>query len=166
MEIPMTLGQKLRLAGLTLVLLSACSRAGWAATTPFTIMAGTWAGDGTITMSSGTQERLRCRAQYGVDHAGNDLQLNLRCASQSYNFDLTGQAEYRDGLISGSWSEATRNAAGTISGRASGNHIQAAARGNNFSANLSLMTRGRQQTVAIQPQGGDVTGVSIALNRR
>lgn len=162
----MTFGQKLRLAGLTLVLLSACSRAGWAAATPFTLMVGTWSGEGTITMSSGTQERLRCRAQYGVDRAGSDLQLNLRCASQSYNFDLSGQAQYRDGLISGSWSEATRNAVGTISGRADGNHIQAAARGNNFSANLSLMTRGRQQTVAIQPQGTDVTGVSIALNRR
>jgi hypothetical protein len=128
-------------------------------------MAGAWAGGGTMTMSSGMQEPLRCRAQYGVGDGGNDLRLNLRCASESYNFDLAGQVEYQGGAISGSWNEASRNAAGTISGRATGDHIQAAARGNNFSANLSLTTRGGHQTVAIQPQGTDVTGVSITLNR-
>ena len=161
----MTVVHKLPLVVLASALLSASPNAGGAAVTPFTAMAGVWSGDGTITMSSGTQERLRCRAQYGVRGGGNDLQLNLRCASESYNFDLSGNAEYQDGTISGSWSESTRNAAGTISGRATGDHIVAAARGNNFSANLSLTTRGRRQTVAIQPQGTDVTGVSIILSR-
>ncbi|HMA72230.1 MAG TPA: hypothetical protein VKP67_12170 [Xanthobacteraceae bacterium] len=162
----MILSHKLRLAGMALLLLSASSYAGWPAVTPFTAMAGSWSGGGTLTMASGMQEPLRCRAQYGVISDRNDLQLNIRCASPSYNFDLAGRAEYQDGVISGSWSEATRNASGTISGRASGNHIQVAARGNSFSASLSLMTRGRYQTVEIQPQGTDVTNVSIALNRR
>jgi hypothetical protein len=133
---------------------------------PFTAMAGTWAGGGVISTTDGQQEQLRCRASYNVAGAGDQLRLNLKCASASYNFDLASDVEYRGGAISGSWSEASRNASGTISGRAAGDHVEAAARGDSFSANLSLTTRGGKQTVSIQPQGTNITSVSLALNRR
>ena len=135
-----------------------------AANSPFAAMAGSWSGGGVLTTSDGAQEPLRCRASYNV--AGTGLQLNLKCASQSYNFDLAGDVEYRGGAISGSWTEASQHASGSISGRATGDRIEAAARGDNFSANLSLTTRGGRQTVSIRPQGTNVTGVSLALNRR
>src|SRR6266700_5075479 len=62
---------KLGLAGLAvLTSLSASPHVGRAAITPFTAMAGAWAGGGTMIMSSGMQERLRCRAQYGVGGGG------------------------------------------------------------------------------------------------
>ena len=133
---------------------------------PFTAMAGTWAGGGVLSTTDGQQEQLRCRASYDVAGAGDQLRLNLRCASASYNFDLASDVEYRGGAISGSWSESSRNASGTISGRASGDRVEAAARGDSFSAHLSLTTRGGRQTVSIQPQGGNITSVSLALNRR
>ena len=133
---------------------------------PFTAMEGTWSGGGVLSTTDGQQEQLRCRARYDVDGAGDQLQLNLRCASASYAFDLASEVEYRGGAIAGSWSEASRNASGTLSGRAAGNRVQAAARGDNFSANLSLTTRGSRQTVTIQPQGTNVAAVSLALNRR
>jgi len=133
---------------------------------PFTAMAGTWAGGGVLSTTDGQQEQLRCRASYDLAGAGDQLRLNLRCASASYNFDLASDVEYRGGAISGSWSESSRNASGTISGRASGDHVEAAARGDSFSAHLSLTTRGGRQTVSIQPQGGNITSVSLALNRR
>src|SRR6266567_697927 len=137
-----------------------------AVASPFAAMAGSWSGGGMLSTTDGMQERLRCRASYDVAASGAELRLNLKCASQSYNFDLASEVQYRGGAISGSWSEASRNASGTISGRAAGDHIEAAARGENFSANLSLTTRGGQQTVSIRPQGTNVTAVSIALNRR
>jgi len=137
-----------------------------AAVSPFRAMAGSWSGGGTLSMANGEQQRLRCRASYDVAGRGDELSLNLRCASDAYNFDLTGNVAYRGGEISGQWSEATRNASGTIEGRANGDHIEAAARGQNFSANLSLTTRGGRQTVSIHPQGGDVRAVSLALDRR
>jgi hypothetical protein len=113
------------------------------------------------------QERLRCRASYNVAGRGDEVRLNLRCASDSYNFDLTGDVEYHGGAISGQWTESSRNAAGTIEGRAAGDHVEAAARGQNFSADLSLTTRGNRQTVSIRPQGGgDIRAVSLALDRR
>jgi len=133
---------------------------------PFTAMAGSWTGGGVVNTSDGQQERLRCRANYSVAPTGTELRLNLRCASPSYNFDLASEAEYRGGAISGTWTEASRNASGTLSGRASSDHIEAAAQGPNFAANLSLTTRGHRQTVFIRPQGSNITAVSLELGRR
>jgi hypothetical protein len=137
-----------------------------AVASPFAAMAGSWSGGGVLSTSDGGQERLRCRANYDVVGPGDELRLNLRCASDSYNIDLAGNVEYRGGAISGAWTEASHNASGTIAGHASGDHIEAAARGDNFSANLSLTTRGHRQTVLIRPQGTNITGVSLALDRR
>ena len=154
----------------TALLLASLSLAGSAAlaapASPFVAMEGTWSGGGVVNTSDGQQERLRCRASYDVDGNGDQLRLNLTCASDSFRLELASDVEYRGGAIRGSWTEASRNASGTLSGRAAGNHVEAAARGDSFSANLSLTTRGGRQTVSIQPQGGNITSVSLALNRR
>ena len=152
---------------LLLALLCLPGRAALAApVSPFTAMAGTWSGGGVLSTTDGQQEQLRCRASYDVAGTGEQLRLNLRCASASYNFDLASEVEYRGGAIRGSWTEASRNASGTLSGRAAGDHVEAAARGDSFSANLSLTTRGGRQTVSIQPEGTNITSVSLALSRR
>ena len=132
---------------------------------PFAALAGSWSGGGTLTMADGRAERLRCRASYDVG-SGSNLSLNLRCASDSYNFDLRSDVEYQGGAIRGSWSESSRNASGTISGRADGNHIQASATGPNFNANLSLATQGNHQTVSIRSAGTEISDVTVTLNRR
>lgn len=153
-------------AGCVLVVLGAAACPATAAVSSLRNLAGTWSGGGMVSLADGEQQRLRCRAAYDVAGRGDALSLNLRCASDSYNFDLTGNVEDRNGLISGQWSEATRNASGTIEGRAAGDHIEAAARGQNFSANLSLTTHGNRQTVSIQPAGTEARNVSLALARR
>ena len=133
---------------------------------PFAGMAGSWTGGGVVALATGANERLRCRAAYEVGGGGRTLQLSIRCASDSYNFDLAGNVVSQGGAITGTWSESTRGVAGTVSGRASGNHFQAYAQGAGFSAGLSLSTHGNRQSVVIRPTGADVTAVSIALARR
>ena len=133
---------------------------------PFTVLAGTWSGGGTISMANGASERIRCRAAYNVGAAGRAVQLNIRCASSSYNFDLAGNVVDQGGAISGTWSESTRGVSGTVSGRASGSQVQAYAQGAGFSAGLSLSTHGNHQSVVIRPSGADVSAVQIALARR
>jgi hypothetical protein len=168
METAKMSGSNIARAGL-LLLASLClpgSAIQAAVSSPFAAMAGSWSGGGVLSTTDGMPERLRCRASYNVAGSGAQLRLNLRCASDSYNFDLASDVEYRGGAISGSWSEASRNASGTISGRAAGGRIEAFARGDSFSANLSLTTRGNRQTVSIRPQGTSITGVSLALDRR
>jgi hypothetical protein len=132
---------------------------------PFSALAGAWSGGGTLTMADGNTERLRCRASYDVGGAGTDLKLILKCASESYNFELGSAVIAHGDRVSGTWSEATRNASGSVSGGASADRIEASAKGETFSANLSLMTKGNRQTVSIRSQGSDIAGVSLALNR-
>jgi len=137
-----------------------------AAVSPFAAMTGSWSGAGTLSTAEGNAERLRCRASYGVGGSGTDLQLRIKCASPSYNFELGSDLAYQGGRISGSWSEASHNANGSIVGRASGDRIEAAANGQNFAANLSIVTRGDQQIVSIRSRGTDITGVTLTLKRR
>src|SRR3982074_1043208 len=99
-----------------------------AASSPFAAMAGSWSGGGVLSTADGGQERLRCRASYDVAGTGAELRLNIRCASDSFNIDLASDVQYRGGEIFGSWSEASHNASGTISGRAAGGRIEASAR--------------------------------------
>jgi hypothetical protein len=159
------IGLKFASAG-ALIALSVAIAPAQAAFSPFLAMAGSWSGGGTISLANGEQERLRCRATYNVAGSGEQLSLNLRCASASYNFDLSSDVAYRGGAVSGQWTESSRNAAGTLSGRASGDHVEVAARGSNFSAGLSMTTRGNRQTISIRPEGGsDIRAVSLSLSR-
>jgi len=146
--------------------LSLLAGAAQAESGPFSALNGTWSGGGTLTTANGTQDRLRCRASYTPGQGGEQLRLNIRCASDNYNFDLSSDVTSRNGQISGEWIEASRNASGTVTGRASGERVQAHARGDVFSADLSLTTRGNRQSVAIRPQGTEVQQVSLALSRR
>jgi len=132
---------------------------------PFAMLAGSWSGGGTVSVSNGTNERIRCNASYDVVNP-KTVQLSLRCASDSYNFNLLSEITYEGGAISGSWTEATRNAAGRVSGHASGGQIQVVAKGGSFSADLTLQTRGNRQSVTIRSTGSEVTGASITMTRK
>lgn len=157
-----------RMMGLVLALwLSAYGSGHTQSLAPFGKLAGQWSGNGTIELSNGTHEPIRCRAAYDVLEDQSKLQLNIRCASESYSFDLRASAIYAAGAITGTWSEATRNAAGTISGKADGDRFQVVAKGPAFTATLTLVTRGNRQSVTIQSQDEQtrVKGASIALRR-
>jgi hypothetical protein len=131
---------------------------------PFAGLAGSWSGTGAITLASGSRERIRCRAVYEAP-GGKTLALRLRCASDSYNFDLIANLTHQGDAISGSWSETSRNVSGSVSGRAAGGTIQAVASSAVFSANLTLTTRGTKQSVSIRSPGTDLTEAAITLNR-
>ncbi len=136
-----------------------------AGTNPFATLPGTWSGAGTIMMANGTSERIRCRAAYSVTAGGRKLVQDLRCASDSYKFELRTNVDLDGGVLSGVWSETIRNAAGNVSGRASGSLIQARVEGAAFNANLAVTTRGDRQSVVIRPIGSEFTEVSITLRK-
>lgn len=126
---------------------------------------GTWAGTGTIALSSGAKERIRCKAVYRVQ-GGRSIDLSLGCASDSYKFDLSGKiSSDSDGVISGQWNESTRNASGSLSGRARGDHIQLLAESSAFAADMQMTTRADRQTVTIRSKSGDIADVSINLRK-
>lgn len=131
---------------------------------PFSGMAGAWSGSGTISLADGSRERIRCRANYVVSGGQNGLRQSLRCASDSYKFELTSDVVSEGQRISGSWSEATRGVSGGLQGRIAGPHMTVAADAPGFSASISLATHGNRQSVSIS-SAGDIRSVSISMVR-
>lgn len=132
---------------------------------PFAGLAGVWSGTGSISLASGTRERIKCRATYAVGEDGHALQQTLRCASDSYRFELSSNVHASGGQISGTWAEATRGVNGALQGRAQAGLFQVVVSSPTFTANLTLTTRGNRQTVKISSEGTEFSGVTIALAR-
>jgi hypothetical protein len=132
---------------------------------PFETLAGTWTGTGLITMKDGGRERIRCRGTYAVGGGGSNLRQELRCASDSYKFEMSTNITQTGEQLAGNWSENTRHVAGRVSGHATPTLIQARAEGDTFTALLAVATRGNSQTVSIQSPGAEVSDVSITMTR-
>ena len=134
---------------------------------PFSALNGSWSGGGTIKKSNGASERIRCRSAFETA-GGSNLSLRLRCASDSYNFDLTANVAYQGGTISGSFQEATRSVVGGISGHSTGEgrQVQAVAQAPGVTSNITLTTRGNHQSVSIMTPGAEVPEITVSLEKR
>ena len=97
------LGQAIKAASVGTALMLSVS-AGYAQSGPFAGFAGVWSGSGTVTLSDGATEHIRCKADYKVDGSGLGLKQNLHCASDSYKFDLSSDVTSQGDRISGNWS--------------------------------------------------------------
>lgn len=135
-----------------------------AQSSPFAGFDGNWSGKGTVSLSDGSTENIRCRASYKVDGSGKALKQSLRCASDSYKFDLSSDVVSEGTEITGNWSEASRNVFGTVRGRAGGGDIDVFVEAAGFAANLSLHAAGNKQSVSIKSKG-EIRGVSITMVR-
>src|SRR6266852_1107436 len=151
-------GQAIKAAGVGAALMLSVS-AGYAQSGPF---AGAWSGSGTVVLSDGTTERIRCKADYKVNGNGLGLKQNLHCASDSYKFDLSSDVTSQGDRISGNWSEASRNIFGNLQGTAGGGQIDVFVEASGFAANLTLRTNGNRQTVQISSKG-EIRGVTITM---
>jgi hypothetical protein len=154
-------GQVIKAAAVTAALLLWMS-AGYAQSSPFVGFDGVWSGTGTVALSDGTTERIRCKADYKVSGSGQGLKLSLRCASDSYKFDLSSDVTTQGDRIIGLWSEASRNINGNLQGTAGGGQIEVFVEAAGFAASLTLRTNGSRQTVQISSKG-EIRGVNITM---
>jgi hypothetical protein len=135
-------------------------------TNPFTAMAGSWSGSGTITVAGGSKEKLRCRAQHTANPGAKSLSLSIRCASDSYKFEVTSSVLENQGEIAGNWNEAAFGVSGSITGQIRDNQIAAVAEAAGYTAEIAMTTNGDRQSVSITPHNVFITGVQIVLARR
>ena len=137
------------------------------ASSPLDNLAGSWSGDGTITLASGEREAIRCRATYRVGGDGNSVQQDLRCASDSYTFDVDSNFSYNAeaGTIVGTWREKSYKNGGLLSGTAQAGSIEATVDGNNFKTAVAVDMKENEQSVSIRPQGTDVSEVTVTMRR-
>ena len=154
-------GQSIKAASVAAALMLSVS-ASYAQSGPFVGFDGAWSGNGSVTLSDGTTEHLRCKADYKVNGNGLGLKQNLHCASDSYKFDLSSDVTSQGDRISGNWSEASRNIFGNLQGTAGGGRIDVFVEASGFAANLTLTTTGNKQTVEISSKG-EIRGVNITL---
>ena len=156
-------GQAIKAAGVGAALMLSVS-SGHAQSGPFAGFDGSWGGNGTVTLSDGTTERIRCKADYKVNGSGLGLKQSLHCASDSYKFDLSSEVTSQGDRISGNWSEKSRNIFGSLQGTAGGGVIDVFVEANGFAANLTLRTTGNKQTVQISSKG-EIRGVNITMTK-
>ena len=153
--------QLIRAAGIAAALLLSVP-AGHAQSRPFAGLDGAWSGNGTISLSDGSSERIRCRANYKVDGTGLSLKQTLRCASDSYKFDLSSDVTSQGDRISGNWTETSRNIVGNLQGTAGGGKVDVVVEAPGFTASLLMRTNGNRQTVQISSKG-DIRSVTITM---
>ena len=158
------LGQALTAAGVGAALMLSVSAGYTQAAGPFAGFDGNWAGAGTVSLSNGTTENIRCKADYKVNANGLGLKQNLNCASDSYKFVLSSDVTSQGDRISGNWSEKSRNIFGNLQGTAGGGQIDVFVEASGFAANLNLRTNGTKQIVQISSKG-EIRGVNITLTK-
>ena len=156
------LGQAVKVAAVGAALLLSMSAGHAQSSSPFAGFDGAWSGTGTVSLSDGTNERIRCKADYKVNGTGLSLKQNLHCASDSYKFDLSSDVTSQGNRISGNWSEASRNIFGNLQGTAGGGQIDVFVEAAGFAASLTLRTSGNRQTVQISSKG-EIRGVNITM---
>jgi hypothetical protein len=153
----MTMLARLTAATLPMVLFS------WAALAePMTDLPGYWSGNGSISLSNGKTERVKCNVLYKVE--GGQIRQTMRCASADYSINSLADLRLaKSGAVSGTWEERTYAAKGDVSGKLAGDNFSLSIQGANFSASMHVTLASCKQSLNITPQGLDVTKVSISL---
>ena len=133
---------------------------------PFRNFIGEWSGRGQLVGSDGHRESMRCRGEDSEVNGGAAVNEAIVCASESFKCDIRSHVEASGESAKGYWTEMSRNASGSLTGRITESQFEGQISSPTFSAAVSLTSNGRSQAVNIRPSGGDVTDVRIDLRRR
>ena len=140
--------RRLTFAAVAFFMTGFAASTGYAQSSAFAGMAGTWSGHGTVTLDDGSSERIRCRATYKV--GGPNMEMVLTCASDAYRFNLQAAVIAQGGEVTGTWSETSRNVGGSIQGHGAGGSFQIIAQAAGFNSSISLKTTGNKQAIAMR----------------
>jgi len=150
------------LARLTAVTLAAVLCSWPALADPIKDLSGYWSGNGSIALTNGKTERVKCNVLYKAD-GGTQIRQTMRCASSDYSIYSLAELHVKGGQISGTWEEKTYAAKGDVTGRFGGDSLALSIQGSSFTAAMSVSLSSCKQSLNITPQGLEVTRVSINL---
>ena len=157
------IGHTLKAATVGAILMLSATASQAQSASPFAGFNGSWSGSGTVSLSDGSSEQIRCRATYNVV-GGTALKQSLRCASDSYKFELSSDVKSQGNQVTGTWGEASRNIFGNLQGTAGNGQIEVFVEASGFAANLTLRTNGTKQVVQIDSKG-EIRGVTITMTK-
>jgi hypothetical protein len=131
----------------------------------FNGLGGNWSGTGTIFVSDGGSERIRCRAIYEVGPDAMTLKQDLKCASDSYKFELTTDLRSSGHDVYGNWTETSRNVNGEIHGTGGNGQFTGRVEANGYVAEISLNVSGGKQTINITSKSTELRGLNISMSK-
>jgi len=128
---------------------------------PIEELAGFWSGSGSVVLTNGKTERVKCQVFYKTGEGS--IRQTMRCASADYSINSLAELRVKGGQVNGSWEEKTYAAKGAVSGRFGGEGFILTIQGGNFSAAMNVALSNCKQSISISPQGLEVSKVAIAL---
>jgi hypothetical protein len=131
----------------------------------FAGLEGAWSGDGVTKFSNGSTAPLRCHGSYALSGGGDHLDQALDCVSPRQSFAFRIALDQTNGAILGNWDELTHQVQGGVVGAGGPGRFELTARGQGFSAQVTVVTRGARQSLAIVGAGGGFASATIALRR-
>lgn len=132
---------------------------------PFAALAGTWSGMGTVKLTNGASERLRCKGYYINRDGGSGLGMSIRCASAANKFNLRANIVSNGGSVSGDWTETNYNATGGLSGSANASKIALRINGG-ITGTMAVTVSGSSQRVVFSSTDPNAfKGLNISFSR-
>ena len=107
-------------ASLALVFVMATAAGNGAAAGPIEDLSGYWTGAGTVLLTNGSTERVKCAVIYKIGGSGTQIKQTMRCASADYNINAAAELRVNGAQVSGNWEEKTYSATGDVAGRYTG----------------------------------------------
>jgi hypothetical protein len=155
--------QAIASTNLALLLVIAMSPACDAAAGPIEDLTGYWTGAGTVVLTNGDTERVKCAVVYKVGAGGTQIKQTLRCASAAYSISGAAELRVNGAQVSGNWEEKTYSATGEVAGRYTGSSFVLSIKGANFTAGMNVGLSSCKQSISITPHGLDVRRISMNL---
>jgi hypothetical protein len=133
---------------------------------PFDGLAGRWAGNGVVTYSDGTKERLTCTVKYDQAEP-NSISQSLACttSSDTYHFKINAYYKNQADSLVGHWDELVLQISGSITGKVANGRISGNLHGPGFEAAVVVDTKGDHQTVTISAPEQRISQVAIAVKK-
>jgi hypothetical protein len=124
---------------------------------------GFWSGSGSVVLSGGNTERVKCQVFYKAGEGNTQIRQTIRCASTDYTINALAELRVKGNQVTGSWEEKTYSARGEVTGRYSGESFALSIQGANFTAAMNMSLSACKQNISITPKGLDVTRITITL---
>ena len=128
---------------------------------PFAAYGGAWRGSGRFE-SNGRSEALLCRSDNRPSRGGAAVALSLVCASDSFRLDIRSDLSTDGSGVHGTWTEASQNVSGSVTGTISRRQIDVSVMGSGFNANVAMRAIGKRLDFSLASQQGRV---QIAMHR-
>jgi hypothetical protein len=124
-------------------------------------LGGEWSGSGTIRLSNGKSERIRCRGK--ADAGDAMVHQRFSCASTGGSFSFSTSLKFSGNQVSGDWRGPDRS--GTLSGRATTASISLRLISDIGSGNLRATLSRCAQSLTVTGWSKEMRSLSVSLRK-